>query len=63
MSWIWVAGAALAALCSVACGVNIGARVSSGKEPVWSPQVLIWVVGFHGAAGVAALMMLVQSRG
>jgi hypothetical protein len=63
MTWLWMVGAALVALCSVACGLNLGARVSSGKERVWSAQILGWAVGFHGLAGVAALMMLVQAKG
>jgi len=63
MAWLWIAGAALVLLGSVACGLNLGARVSSGKERVWSPQILGWAVGFHGLAGVAALMMIVQAKG
>jgi len=59
---LWI-GAALLALCSVACGINLGSRVSSGAEKVWSPQILGWAVGFHGAAGVAALMLIMQTRG
>lgn len=63
MQWIWWTGAAVAALCSVACGINLGQRVSSGTEAVWSPSILGWAVGFHGLLGVAALMMLVQAKG
>ena len=59
---LWV-GAAVLLLCSVACGINIGARVAKGAEKVWSPQILGWVVGFHGAAGVAALMLIMRTRG
>ena len=63
MAWLWWIGVAVAALCSIPCGINLGMRVSSGKEAVWSPQVLLWAVGFHGLLGVAALMMLVQTKG
>jgi len=63
MAWMWWIGAALLLLCSVACGLNLGTRVARGEVKVWDPQVLAWAVGFHGAAGVAALMMLVQTRG
>ena len=63
MAWLWMAGAALAAMCSVACGVNLGGRVANGKESVLSPQILGWAVGFHGLLGVAALMMIVQAKG
>lgn len=63
MAWLWMVGAAVVALGSIACGVNLGSRVASGKEAVWSPQILGWAVGFHGLAGVAALMMIVQAKG
>lgn len=59
---LWI-GAALLVLCSVACGINLGARVSSGAEKVWSAQILGWAIGFHGVAGVAALMLIMQTRG
>lgn len=59
---LWV-GAAVLLLGSVACGVNLGSRVSKGAEKVWSPQILGWAVGFHGAVGVAALMLVMRTRG
>lgn len=62
MAWMWMVGAGLAALCSVACGLNLGSRVASGKERAWSASILGWAVGMHGVLGVAALMMLVQAR-
>lgn len=63
MAWMWWTGAGIALMCGVACGINLGMRVSRGKEKVWEPQVLGWAVGFHGVAGVAALMMIVAARG
>ena len=63
MSTLFLVGAALLALCSVACGVNLGSRVAKGAEKVWSPQILGWAVGFHGVAGVAALMLVMRTRG
>ena len=63
MAWLWWTGAAVAVMCSVACGLNLGSRVASGKEAAWSPAILGWAVGFHGLGGVAALMMIVQAKG
>lgn len=59
---LWI-GAALLLLCSVACGINLGSRVASGAERAWSSQVLGWAVGFHGAAGLAALLLVSRARG
>ena len=59
---LWI-GAAVLLLCSVACGINLGIRVAKGAEKAWSPQILGWAVGFHGVAGVAALMLIVQTKG
>ncbi len=59
---MWI-GAAVLVLCSVACGLNLGGRVASGAEKAWSAQILGWAIGFHGAAGVAALMLVVQAKG
>jgi len=63
MAWLWWVGAGLSLLCGVACGINLGGRVSKGEAKVWEPQILGWAVGFHGVAGVAALMMIVQAKG
>lgn len=54
----WFVGAAVVALMGVACGINIGSRVSKGGEFVWQPAVIGWAVAFHGAMGVLALWML-----
>ncbi len=59
---LWI-GAAVLLLCSVACGINLGARVSKGAERAWSPQILSWAVGFHGTAGTAALLLVSRVRG
>jgi hypothetical protein len=59
---VWIAGAAVVALMSVACGLNLGVRVAKGEARVWQPSVLGWAVGFHGAGGVLALWMLMQAR-
>ena len=58
---MWWIGAAAVLLMSVACGVTLGARVARGDANVWQPDVLFWAVGFHGAAGVAALWMITQA--
>jgi hypothetical protein len=63
MAWIWWSGAALLLVCGVACGLNIGSRVAGGSEKAWSPQILGWAIGFHGLAGFAALLMIVQTKG
>lgn len=63
MEWMWWVGAALAALCSVACGLDIGRRVARGIAHIWQPGVLGWAVGFHGLVGVASLMMIVAAKG
>ncbi len=63
MSWMWWAGAVAALLCSVPCGINLGMRVASGKEAVWSRAILSWAIGFHGLLGVAALVMVMQAKG
>lgn len=63
MAWLWWIGAATLLLMGVSCGVSLGARVAKGEARAWDPSVLGWAVGFHGAAGVAALMMMVQARG
>lgn len=63
MGWMWWTGAGIALMCGVACGINLGMRVARGQARVWEPQVLAWAVGFHGAAGVAALMMIVAAKG
>ncbi len=60
--FLWV-GAVVLLLCSVACGVNIGARVAKGAEKLWSPQILGWAIGFHGVVGIAALMLIMRTRG
>lgn len=59
---LWI-GAALLLLGSVACGINLGSRVASGAEKVWSLPVVSWAVGFHGAAGVSALLLVSRARG
>lgn len=63
MTWLWWIGAVLVLTCTVSCGVVVGARIAKGQAPAWDPQSLLWVVGFHGAAGVGALMMMVQAKG
>jgi hypothetical protein len=63
MAWLWIAGAALAALCSVACGLTVGQRAASGQAFVWQPTVFGWAFGLHGTLGVLALYMLMQARG
>lgn len=63
MAWLWWIGAALVAVCGVACGVSLGARVSKGEAKAWDVSVLGWAIGFHGVAGVAALMMIVAAKG
>lgn len=56
-------GAGLLLVCSVACGSNLGKRVATGAERAWSPQILGWAIGFHGTAGVAALMLVTMAKG
>jgi len=64
MAWLWWIGAAVALLCSVPCGTNLGMRAAKGgAEKAWSPSILGWAVGLHGLLGVAALMMIVQAKG
>lgn len=58
----WI-GAVVVALMSVACGINIGGRVSAGKENIWQPAVFGWAIGFHGAAGLLALFLLTKTLG
>lgn len=54
-------GAAVLLLCSVACGLNLGGRVAKGVEKAWAPQILSWAIGFHGVAGVAALLLVMRA--
>jgi hypothetical protein len=60
--FMWI-GAGVLALCGVACGINLGSRAASGAEKVWSPQIFGWAIGFHGAVGVAALVLMMNARG
>lgn len=60
---LWLIGAAVVGLMSVACGVNLGSRVSKGAENVWNPSIFGWAIGFHGAAGLLALFLVTKSIG
>lgn len=60
---LWAIGAAVVGLMSVACGLNLGSRVGKGAERVWQPAIFGWAFGFHGAAGVLALFLLLHVRG
>lgn len=58
---LWWIGAALLLLMSVACGLNLGARVAKGEAFVWQPDVFLWAIGLHGTLGVAALWMITRT--
>jgi hypothetical protein len=60
---LWWMGAVVVGLMSVACGLNLGSRVSRGAENIWQPAIFGWAVGFHGAAGLLALWMITKTIG